>query len=189
MNKAQFIEELQRLNNAAKAKEEERLHHIEEMEKMGYDMSEYKNPEKIGGATHEEVEAAKKEALMQDRTVKKGEDLIMNREIADEQERQENKKKPDVTATAIPAPADTALLARNRIFKEGNMYPRLVIDINKLKSNLDAVAHITKDQGRLQPYDSHQRTLCRQGNGTHGGAASGSRLCGRFKDKEHQDLR
>ena len=27
------------------------------------------------------------------------------------------------------------------------MYPRLVIDINKLKSNLDAVAHITKDQG------------------------------------------
>jgi len=52
-----------------------------------------------------------------------------------------------VTATAIPAPADTALMARNRIFKEGNMYPRLVIDINKLKSNLDAVAHITKDQG------------------------------------------
>ena len=93
VNKAQFIEELQRLNNAAKAKEEERLHHIEEMEKMGYDMSEYKNPEKIGGATHEEVEAAKKEALMQDRTVKKGEDLIMNRETADEQERQENKKK------------------------------------------------------------------------------------------------
>ena len=93
VNKAQFIEELQRLNNVAKAKEEERLHHIEEMEKMGYDMSEYKNPEKIGGATHEEVEAAKKEALMQDRTVKKGEDLIMNRETADEQERQENKKK------------------------------------------------------------------------------------------------
>lgn len=52
-----------------------------------------------------------------------------------------------MTATAIPAPADTALMARNRIFKEGNMYPRLVIDINKLKSNLDAVAHITKDQG------------------------------------------
>lgn len=27
------------------------------------------------------------------------------------------------------------------------MYPRLLIDINKLKNNLDAVAHITKDQG------------------------------------------
>ena len=69
-NKAQFIEELQRLNAASKAKEEERMHHIEEMEKMGYDMSEYKNPEKIGGATHEEVEAAKREALMKDRTMK-----------------------------------------------------------------------------------------------------------------------
>lgn len=27
------------------------------------------------------------------------------------------------------------------------MYPRLVIDINKLRSNLDAVAHITKEEG------------------------------------------
>ena len=88
------------------------------MEKMGYDMSEYKNPEKIGGATHEEVEAAKRSPYAGPHR-QKGEDLIMNRETADEQERQENKKKPDVTATAIPAPADTALMARNRIFKEG----------------------------------------------------------------------
>lgn len=78
VNKAAFIEELQRLNAAQKEKEEERLHHIEEMEKMGYDMSEYKNPEKIGGATAEEVEAAKKEALMADRSIKKGADLIEN---------------------------------------------------------------------------------------------------------------
>ena len=92
-NKAQFIEELQRLNAASKAKEEERMHHIEEMEKMGYDMSEYKNPEKIGGATHEEVEAAKREAMLKDRTVKKGADLIVNAETADEEERQANKKK------------------------------------------------------------------------------------------------
>ena len=28
------------------------------------------------------------------------------------------------------------------------MYPRLVIDLKKLKSNLDAVASITKEQGR-----------------------------------------
>jgi len=78
VNKAAFIEELQRINAAQKEKEEERLHHIEEMEKMGYDMSEYKNPEKIGGATAEEVEAAKKEALMSDRSIKKGADLIEN---------------------------------------------------------------------------------------------------------------
>ena len=74
--KAAFIEELQRMNAAKQAKEEERLKHIEEMEKMGYDMSEYKNPEKIGGATAEEVAEAKKEALMNDRSVKKAADFI-----------------------------------------------------------------------------------------------------------------
>ena len=97
VNKAQFIEELQRLNSARKAKEEETARHIEEMEKMGYDMSEYKNPEKIGGATAEEVEAAKQEALMSDRTIKKGADLIENKgpSCGDEEElgRQQNKKK------------------------------------------------------------------------------------------------
>lgn len=65
--KAQFVEELQRMQASREAKEEERLRHIEEMEKMGYDMSEYKNPEKIGGATQEEVEQAKKEALSETR--------------------------------------------------------------------------------------------------------------------------
>ena len=96
-NKAQFVEELQRLNAARKAKEEETMHHIEEMEKMGYDMSEYKNPEKIGGATAEEVAEAKKEAFMADRTIKKGMDLVENKGVAcgDEEElnRQQNKKK------------------------------------------------------------------------------------------------
>ncbi len=91
--KAQFVEELQRMQAARKAKEEEQARHIEEMEKMGYDMSEYKNPEKIGGATHEEVEAAKREALMSDRTIKKGADLIVNKESDDEKEREEKKKK------------------------------------------------------------------------------------------------
>ena len=74
--KAKFIEELQRMHAARTAKEEETRKHIEEMEAMGYDMSEYKNPEKIGGATKEEVEAAKQEALMNDRTVKKAADFI-----------------------------------------------------------------------------------------------------------------
>lgn len=91
--KAQFVEELQRMQAARKAKEEEQARHIEEMEKMGYDMSEYKNPEKIGGATHEEVEAAKREALMSDRTIKKGADLIVNKESDEEKEREEKKKK------------------------------------------------------------------------------------------------
>ena len=91
--KAQFVEELQRMQAVRKAKEEEQARHIEEMEKMGYDMSEYKNPEKIGGATHEEVEAAKREALMSDRTIKKGADLIVNKESDDEKEREEKKKK------------------------------------------------------------------------------------------------
>ena len=53
------------------------------MEKMGYDMSEYKNPEKIGGATAEEVAAAKREALAADRTMKKGADLIEKDHDAD----------------------------------------------------------------------------------------------------------
>ena len=77
-NKAQFIEELQRLQAAKQAKDEETARHIEEMEKMGYDMTEYKEAlaEKIGGATAEEVEAAKREALAADRTMKKGADLI-----------------------------------------------------------------------------------------------------------------
>ena len=107
-NKAQLVEELQRMQAARKAKEEETARHIEEMEKMGYAMSEYKNPEKIGGATAEEVEAAKREALMADRSVKKGMDLVENKadkggsrvdesrvDESDEKElsRQENKKK------------------------------------------------------------------------------------------------
>lgn len=62
-NRAIFIEELQRLTAAKNAKDEEHSKHIEEMEKLGYDMSEYKNPEKIGGATAEEVAKAKKSAL------------------------------------------------------------------------------------------------------------------------------
>ena len=62
---AKFVEELQRMTSAQKAKEEERARHIKEMEDMGYDMTDYKEAlaEKIGGATAEEVAAAKEEAL------------------------------------------------------------------------------------------------------------------------------
>ena len=61
--KDSFIKELQRMQAAKAAKDEELEAHIREMEEMGYDMSEYRNPEKIGGATRQEVEKAKAEAL------------------------------------------------------------------------------------------------------------------------------
>ena len=73
-----FVKELQRLQAAKQAKDEETRAHIEEMEKMGYDMSEYKEAlaEKIGGATKEEVEEAKREALMNDRSMKTAADSL-----------------------------------------------------------------------------------------------------------------
>ena len=82
VNKAAFIEELQRMSAARKAKEEETRKHMDEMEAMGYDLTDYKEAlaEKIGGATKEEVEAAKKEALLHDRTIKKGADLVEHAE-------------------------------------------------------------------------------------------------------------
>lgn len=89
-NKAQFIEELQRLNEMSKAKEEERAAHIKEMEDMGYDMSEYKNPEAIGGATAEEVEAAKREALLADRSIKKAADVLEEAPKTEEPKKEAN---------------------------------------------------------------------------------------------------
>ena len=73
-----FVKELQRLQAAKQAKDEETKAHIEEMEKMGYDMTEYKEAlaEKIGGASKEEVEAAKKEALTNDRSMKTAADAM-----------------------------------------------------------------------------------------------------------------
>ncbi|MBQ8563033.1 MAG: hypothetical protein IJ443_03975, partial [Firmicutes bacterium] len=52
--------------------------HIKEMEEMGYDMEAYKHPDDIGGASAEEIEAAKQEVLAADRTIKKGMDLVEN---------------------------------------------------------------------------------------------------------------
>lgn len=47
---ARYIDELNRVTEEARKKEEEYRKHIEESEAMGYDMSAYKNPEPIGGA-------------------------------------------------------------------------------------------------------------------------------------------
>lgn len=41
---------------------------------------------------------------------------------------------------------DIAHTVKNK--EDSNMYPRLVIDLKKLKANLDSVAHITKEEGK-----------------------------------------
>ena len=71
IEKDKFIKELQSMAKTSKEKQEELQQHIKEMEDMGYDLTEYKEALKgnIGGATREEVEAAKKEALQNDRSV------------------------------------------------------------------------------------------------------------------------
>ena len=63
---------------ASKEKQEELQQHIKEMEDMGYDLTEYKESLKgnIGGATREEVEAAKREALMNDRSMRTAKDAM-----------------------------------------------------------------------------------------------------------------
>ena len=78
IEKDKFIKELQSMAKAAHDKQEELQQHIKEMEDMGYDLTEYKESLKgnIGGATKEEVEAAKREALMNDRSMKTAKDAL-----------------------------------------------------------------------------------------------------------------
>ncbi len=78
IQKDKFIKELQSMAKASKEKQEELQQHIKEMEDMGYDLTEYKESLKgnIGGATREEVEAAKKEALMNDRSMRTAKDAM-----------------------------------------------------------------------------------------------------------------
>ncbi|MBQ7703383.1 MAG: glutamate mutase L [Firmicutes bacterium] len=75
-----LIRELQAMAKASDAKQEELMHHIEEMEEMGYDMTEYRASltEKIGGASREEYEAAKRETLMNDRSMVRAHDYVTN---------------------------------------------------------------------------------------------------------------
>ena len=78
IQKDKFIKELQSMAKASKEKQEELQQHIKEMEDMGYDLTEYKESLKgnIGGATREEVEAAKREALMNDRSMRTAKDAM-----------------------------------------------------------------------------------------------------------------
>ena len=78
--KDSLIRELQAMAKASDAKHDELMHHIEEMEAMGYDMTEYRESltEKIGGASREEYEAAKRETLMNDRSMVRAHDYVAN---------------------------------------------------------------------------------------------------------------
>ena len=78
--KDSLIRELQAMAKASDAKQEELMHHIDEMEAMGYDMTEYRASlkEKIGGASREEYEAAKRETLMNDRSMVRAHDYVSN---------------------------------------------------------------------------------------------------------------
>lgn len=85
-----FAEELRRITAARIAKEEELNRHIREMEESGFDLTDYKEAlnEKIGGASKEEVEAAKREALGEEAFP----DTCLQHSMAKEEE---NKKSKD----------------------------------------------------------------------------------------------
>ena len=57
-----YMADVNREAEEAKQRDEEYKKHIEEMEALGYDMSCYKEEEKIGGATAEEVQAERAKA-------------------------------------------------------------------------------------------------------------------------------
>lgn len=63
------VKELHSLAAEKQKHDEELAEHIRECEELGYDMSAYKDTSPIGGATAEEVEAAKRETLMNDRSM------------------------------------------------------------------------------------------------------------------------
>lgn len=68
-----YLADVNREAEEAKKRDEEYKKHIEQMEAMGYDMSAYKNEEKIGGATKEEVKAAKEAAEAREKKEEKQE--------------------------------------------------------------------------------------------------------------------
>lgn len=59
------MEDVNRELEEAKKRDEEYRKHIEECEAMGYDMTAFKEEEKIGGASEEEMKAAREAALAQ----------------------------------------------------------------------------------------------------------------------------
>ncbi|WP_330587136.1 GlmL-related ornithine degradation protein [Aminipila butyrica] len=76
---SKYIDELNRVSEEARQKEEEYRKHIEESEAMGYDMSAYKNPEPIGGAHKNQdgspVKRVEPEEDQEKKAIQKGEGL------------------------------------------------------------------------------------------------------------------
>ena len=65
------VKELQAMQAERLKKEAEHEEHIKAMEDMGYDMSEYKNPQPVlGNVSKEEYEEIKREALAKDRSIR-----------------------------------------------------------------------------------------------------------------------
>lgn len=83
------VKELQAMQAEKLKKEQEREEHIKAMEDMGYDMSEYRNPEPVlGNVSKEEYEEIKREALAKDRQMRKAViDLEASRKFAEDCER------------------------------------------------------------------------------------------------------
>ena len=52
------------------------------------------------------------------------------------------------------------------------MYPRLVMNMTKLRANIDAVAKITKEGGKCDTDDRYQEPLCGSGGEPHDRRAS-----------------
>ena len=92
------VKELQALQAEKLKKEKEHEEHIKAMEDMGYDMSEYRNPEPVlGNVSKEEYEAIKREALASDRSMRRASiDLEQSKAFAKDCERAMEEK------TAIP---------------------------------------------------------------------------------------
>ncbi len=91
------VKELQALQAERLKKEQEHEEHIKAMEDMGYDMSEYRNPEPVlGNVSKEEYEAIKREALAGDRSIRTAEsDLAKSRQMAEDCEKTMENKIPD----------------------------------------------------------------------------------------------
>jgi hypothetical protein len=83
------VKELQALQAERLKKEQEHEEHIKAMEDMGYDMSDYRNPEPVlGNVSKEEYEAIKREALASDRSMRTaGSDLAQSEKMAEDCEK------------------------------------------------------------------------------------------------------
>lgn len=68
-----YIDEVNRLSEEARKKEEEHKKHIEEMEALGYDMSAYKEKEPIGGGNRKKVHAQPAPVDNEKAAIEKGE--------------------------------------------------------------------------------------------------------------------